>query len=130
MPIAAAMGGNAGIQSATIVTRALATKELAQMNMRRFLFKEFRIGLLSSIVFGLISSLVGFLWFHKTNIALVLGFSVIFNILWAVIMGTILPVIIEKLGYDPAPSASPLLTTTTDVIGYAVFLGFAKMLLS
>ena len=128
MPVAAAMGGNAGIQSTTIVTRALATKELGSMNMRRFLFKEFRIAMLSSVFFGSISSLVGFLWFHDTRIAFILGGSVTFNILWAGILGTILPVIIQRLGYDPAPSASPLLTTTTDVIGYAIFLGLARML--
>jgi magnesium transporter len=130
MPVAAAMGGNAGIQSTTIVTRALATKELGKMNMRRFLFKECRIALLSSVYFGIISFLIGFLYFHDIVIAFVLGSSVIFNILWAGILGTVLPVVIQHFGHDPALSASPLLTTTTDVFGYAVFLGLARLLMS
>jgi magnesium transporter len=130
MPIAAAMGGNAGIQSTTIVTRALATKELGKLNMRRFLFKECCIAFLNSWAFGTISFVIGFWYFYNLPIALILGASVVFNIFWAGVLGALLPVFIQRMDHDPALSASPLLTTTTDVLGYAIFLGLAKLFLS
>jgi magnesium transporter len=130
MPVAAAMGGNTGIQATTIAIRALATKELTHMNMVRSFIKEFRVALLNGAIFGLLLGAIVWFWFHDFRFSCVLGGAVIFNMAWAGLVGTVLPVIITRLGHDPALSAGPLLTTTTDVIGYAVFLGLAKYMMS
>jgi magnesium transporter len=129
MPVAAAMGGNSGIQASTIVIRALATKELSSVNMWRSFFKEVRVALLNGVVFGLLLAIVGFFWFDDARFSLVLGGAVLFNMIWAGAAGTIMPIMISRFGYDPALSAGPLLTTTTDVIGYILFLGLAKLLI-
>ena len=127
MPVAAAMGGNSGIQASTIVIRALATKELTSVNMWRSFFKEVRVSLLNGIVFGLALALVGYFWFDDYRFSIVLGGAVLFNMIWAGAAGAIMPVMIFHFGYDPALSAGPLLTTTTDIIGYVLFLGLAKL---
>ena len=130
MPVAAAMGGNTGIQAATIFIRALATKELSNMNLMRSFFKEVRVALLNGSIFGVLLGCLVFFWFRDLRYSLVLGGAVIFNMAWAGVAGTALPVIITCMGYDPALSAGPLLTTTTDVIGYTVFLWLAKIFMS
>jgi len=127
MPVAAAMGGNAGIQASTIVIRALATKELSSVNMWRSFFKEVRVALLNGSVFGFILAAMGYFWFDDIRFSIILGGAVLFNMIWAGAAGTIIPVMIDRFGYDPALSAGPLLTTTTDVIGYVLFLGLAKL---
>jgi magnesium transporter len=127
MPVAAAMGGNSGIQASTIVIRALATKELTSVNMWRSFFKEVRVSLLNGAVFGLTLALVGYFWFDDYRFSIILGGAVLFNMIWAGAAGTTIPVMISHFGYDPALSAGPLLTTTTDVIGYVLFLGLAKL---
>jgi magnesium transporter len=127
MPMAAAMGGSSGIQSITIATRALATKELGRVNMMRAFFKEVRVGLINGLVFGVLLSGIVFAWFQDGQFALILGSAVIFNMIWAGGAGILIPIMISRLGFDPALSAGPLLTTSTDVIGYALFLGLAKM---
>ena len=129
MPVAAAMGGNSGIQASTIAIRALATKELSSVNMSRSFFKEVRVALLNGTAFGLMLGVMGYFWFDNPNFSLVLGGAVLFNMIWAGAAGTIIPIVISHLGYDPALSAGPLLTTTTDVIGYVLFLGLAKLLI-
>lgn len=129
MPIAAAMGGNAGIQTSTVSIRALATRELTMLNAVRTFFKEIRVALLNGVIFAALLSILALCWFQDLGVSLVLGGAVIFNMLWAGGAGTFLPLLISKMGYDPALSAGPLLTTTTDILGYAVFLGLAEWLL-
>jgi len=129
MPITAAMGGNSGMQVITVTVRALATKELGSTNMWRVINKEMLVGLLNGIFCGvLLGSLAG-LWFHELSLGIVLSAAMVFNMLWAACAGTILPIMIDRMGWDPAISAGPLLTTTTDVIGFSVFLGLAKLFL-
>lgn len=126
MPIAAAMGGNTGIQTTTIVIRALATKELTRVNMTRSFSKEVRVACLNGIIFGSLLGLIVYVWFQNATFACILAAAVFFNMIWAGGAGTLLPVMISRMGFDPALSAGPLLTTTTDVIGYAIFLWLAR----
>lgn len=129
MPITAAMGGNSGMQVITVTVRALATKELGSTNMWRVINKEMLVGLLNGVICGvLLGSLAG-AWFHELPLGVVLASAMIFNMLWAACAGTILPILIDHMGWDPAISAGPLLTTTTDIFGFAVFLGLAKLFL-
>lgn len=129
MPITAAMGGNSGMQVITVTVRALATKELGSTNMWRVINKEMLVGLLNGVLCGVLLGGLAGLWFQEFSLGLVLSAAMIFNMLWAACAGTILPIMIDRMGWDPAISAGPLLTTTTDVFGFAVFLGLAKLFL-
>jgi magnesium transporter len=129
MPIAAAMGGNGGIQSTTVAIRALATRDLNAMNAFRTLLKEFRVALLNGAIFGFLLAGVAYIWFEDVRFSIILGGAIIFNMVWAGVAGITFPLVIFRLGQDPALSAGPLLTTTTDVFGYAIFLGLAYLLL-
>lgn len=129
MPINASMGGNAGMQVVTVTIRALATRELGLRNMSRAITKEVLVGLINGIVFGAVIGTMTFLIFNDPPLGIVLGAALIANMTWAALGGVLLPIVIAKLGMDPAISAGPLLTTTTDVFGFAVFLGLAKMFL-
>ncbi len=128
MPIAAAMGGNTGIQSATVIIRALATRELSMVNAGKTLLKEGRVALLNGTIFGILLGIIVYFWFNDIHFSMILGGAVVFNMLWAGLAGTFLPIMIARFRCDPALSAGPLLTTTTDVLGYVLFLGLAKWL--
>jgi magnesium transporter len=129
MPIVAAMGGNAGMQVVTIAVRALATRDLSQANAVRVLGKEMGVALINSLVFALIMGAVAWAWFGRWDLALVLSGAMIFNMVWAGFAGIAIPLTLERYGVDPAVAAGPFLTTTTDVLGFFVFLGLATLFL-
>lgn len=129
MPINAAMSGNAGMQVVTVTVRALATRELGGANMRRAILKEVLVGLINGIVFGGIGGTIAAFWFSDPALGMVLGGALIFNMMWAAAWGVVLPIIINRMGMDPAISAGPFLTTTTDLLGFATFLGLAAFFL-
>lgn len=129
MPISAAMSGNAGMQVVTVTVRALATRELGGVNMSRAIVKEILVGLLNGGFFGLILGCIASFWFNDTNLGVVLGGALVLNMVWAAAAGVILPILIDKMDMDPAISAGPFLTTTTDLLGFASFLGLAHMFL-
>ncbi len=129
MPINAAMSGNAGMQVVTVTVRALATRELGGPNMRRAILKEVLVGLINGVVFGGVGGTIAAFWFSDPALGMVLGSALIFNMMWAAAMGVILPIIINRMGMDPAISAGPFLTTTTDLLGFATFLGLATLFL-
>jgi magnesium transporter len=129
MPISSAMSGNAGMQVVTVTVRALANRELAGSNMNRAIWKETFVGLINGVVFGAIMGSIAAFWFADSALGMVLGSALIFNMLWAAIGGVILPIVIDKMGMDPAISAGPFLTTTTDLLGFATFLGLATLVL-
>ncbi len=136
MPIVASMGGNAGMQAITLTVRGLATK-LINPDQRGFFKKslpffgrETLVGLCNGLFFAVIlASMVSF-GYHDLTLGLVLGAAMIFNMVWACFAGTLIPIVIHKLGFDPAISAGPFLTTTTDVLGFSVFLGLSAFFLT
>jgi magnesium transporter len=129
MPVNAAMGGNSGMQTVTVTVRALATRELGLANMWRAINKEVGVGILNGLFFGLVMAVIAGFWLDNPMLGGVLGIALVFNMLWAAFAGVLLPIIIDKLDMDPAISAGPFLTTTTDVLGYAIFLGLASFFL-
>lgn len=129
MPINAAMSGNAGMQVVTVTVRALATRELGGTNMRRAIWKESLVGLINGIVFGGVMGSIAAFWFNDPALGMVLGGALVFNMIWAAVVGVMLPIVIDKMGMDPAISAGPFLTTTTDLLGFATFLGCASLFL-
>lgn len=129
MPIVAAMGGNAGMQAVTITVRALATYDLRGQNQRRAIIKELLIGALNGIFFALILVIVAVGYYKDAGLAGILASALIFNMLWAAVAGVFLPLVIERMGFDPAVASGPILVATTDIFGYAAFLGLATLFL-
>jgi len=123
MPIVASMGGNAGMQTLAVTIRAIATKELSKSNFNRVVGKEFLIGILNGIIFAIITGLIVLLWFKEINLSLLIGVSMILNMIVAGLFGILVPVSLKKLNIDPALASSVFVTTITDVIGFLSFLG-------
>jgi len=126
MPIVASMGGNAGMQTLAVTIRAIATKELSKSNFNRVVGKEFLIGILNGIIFAVITAVIVQLWFKQLNLSLLIGVSMILNMIVAGLFGILVPVSLKKLNIDPALASSVFVTTITDVIGFLSFLGLGS----
>ena len=126
MPIVASMGGNAGMQTLAVTIRAIATKELSSSNFNRVVGKEFVIGVLNGIIFAIITAVIVQLWFNVINLSLLIGVSMILNMIVAGLFGILVPVSLKKMNIDPALASSVFVTTITDVIGFLSFLGLGS----
>lgn len=129
MPIVASMGGNAGTQTLTVTVRALAMKDLTPTNALRVVGKEFLVGSINGIIFAILTGAVAWFWFDSQALGLVIALAMIINLVVAGLAGTTIPLVLERNGIDPAVASSVFLTTITDVVGFAAFLGLAAWLL-
>ncbi len=129
MPIVASMGGVAGSQTLTLVIRGLALGQLTNQNARSLMIKELAVSLLNSLIWAVVVGVVAGLWFDSRDIALLIGVALTINLLFAAITGAALPMMLERLGIDPALAGGVLLTTVTDVVGFLAFLGLATVFL-
>ena len=126
MPIVASMGGNAGMQTLAVTIRAIATKELSKSNLNKVIGKEFLIGILNGIIFAIITAIIVQLWFKDLNLSMLIGVSMILNMIVAGLFGILVPVSLKKINIDPALASSVFVTTITDVIGFLSFLGLGS----
>ena len=126
MPIVASMGGNAGMQTLAVTIRAIAKKELSTSNFNRVVGKEFIIGILNGIIFAIITAVIVHLWFKEISLSLLIGVSMILNMIVAGLFGILVPVSLKKMNIDPALASSVFVTTITDVIGFLSFLGLGS----
>ncbi|WP_158967806.1 magnesium transporter [Chachezhania sediminis] len=129
MPIVASMGGNAGTQTLTVAVRALATKDLTGSNVLRVIRREALVGLLNGLVFATVLGLVGALLFGRPMLGVVIASALIINMIVAGLAGTVVPVLLERFGADPAVASGTFVTTTTDLVGFFSFLGLASVVL-
>lgn len=129
MPIVAGMGGNAGTQTMTVVVRALATKELSRSNTWRMVLKEFLVGSINGTLFALLVGCVVYFWFHDARLSAVIASAMMINLVMAGLAGILIPVVLDRMNIDPAPSAGVFLTTVTDVTGFFAFLGLATVIM-
>ncbi len=129
MPIVASMGGNAGTQTLTVAVRAMATRELTSSNAFRVFGKEILVGLYNGIFFAVLIGLITGLWFQEFLLGFIIAFSMLFNLILAGTFGAAIPIILHHFRIDPAVSATVILTTITDILGFVIFLGLAKYLL-
>ncbi len=129
MPIVASMGGNAGTQTLTVAVRALAMKELTAANAGRVIGKELLVGALNGVLFAALIGAVAWIWFGSGTLGVVIGLAMIVNMLVAGLAGTTIPLMLYRIGVDPAVASSVFLTTVTDVVGFFVFLGLAALIL-
>lgn len=130
MPIVASMGGIAGSQTLTLVIRGLALRRIGQANASLLLRKELAIGALNGLLWSFVVAAVAVLWFHNMQIGLLIASALIINLLCAALAGALIPLLLSRLGIDPAIAGGVLLTTVTDVIGFMAFLGLATIFLS
>ncbi|MCE8536423.1 magnesium transporter [Ruegeria pomeroyi] len=129
MPIVASMGGNAGTQSLTVAVRALATRDLTGSNLGRVLRREVLVGLVNGAVFAVVMGIVGHVWFGLPLLGLVIAAAMVVNLVVAGLAGAGIPVLLEKVGIDPALASGTFVTTVTDVVGFFAFLGLASVFL-
>jgi magnesium transporter len=127
MPIVAGMGGNAATQTLTVVVRGLALGELSWANARKALVKETLIGIGNGAVLGVIAA--GVAWATKGDpmLGVLLGVAMVCNMAVAATAGTLVPLGLKALKVDPALASSVFITTFTDVVGFASFLGLATV---
>lgn len=129
MPIVASMGGNAGTQSLTVAVRSIATKDLTGSNVWRVIRREVLVGLVNGVIFAVVMGLVGWAWFGQPMLGVVIALAMVINMVVAGLAGTAIPVVLEKMGVDPALASGAFVTTMTDVVGFFAFLGLAAVML-
>jgi magnesium transporter len=129
MPIVASMGGNAGIQTLTVVIRGLGTGIISGSNAWKVVRKEFLVGSLNGLIWAVAVALVAVVWYQDLALAGVVGLAIFVNLVCAALAGVFLPIALEKLGIDPALAGGVALTTVTDVVGFFAVLGLAALLL-
>lgn len=125
LPLVAGQGGNAGAQALAIVIRGLAVGELRGGCTWRVLRKELLVGLLNGLAIAAITGFGVYLWQASIPMALIIGMAMVVNMIVAGLAGAGIPLLLNALGRDPAQSSSILMTTVTDIVGFAAFLGFA-----
>ncbi len=129
MPIVASMGGNAGTQSLTVAVRAIATRDLTGSNVWRVIRRECLVGLVNGLIFAIIMGVVGVIWFGSPALGYVIAAAMVINMVVAGLAGTGIPIILERVGVDPALASGAFVTTVTDVVGFFAFLGLAAAVL-
>ncbi|WP_195818474.1 magnesium transporter [Roseobacter sp. MH60115] len=129
MPIVASMGGNAGTQSLTVAVRAIATKDLTGANVWRVIRREVLVGLINGLIFAVVMGVVGVIWFGSPALGYVIAVAMVINLVIAGLAGTVIPVVLERVGVDPALASGAFVTTVTDVVGFFAFLGLAALVL-
>tara|TARA_B100001971_G_C18268024_1_gene596417 strand:- start:98026 stop:99417 length:1392 start_codon:yes stop_codon:yes gene_type:complete len=139
MPMMTATGGNTGSQAATVVIRAIALQQIEDNEWYKILFKELKISLMLSIcVGGLVFIKIAFLTsmsllpqgFTFNFIAFVIGLAIGMQVITSALVGAGLPLLVRKLGGDPAVAASPAITTTVDITGLLIYFAIASKALS
>jgi magnesium transporter len=129
MPIVAGQGGNTGAQSLAVVMRGIALREILPGSVARLVRKELLGALLNGLAVAGATGLAVWAWDGRIGLAIVIMLAMVVNMTAAGLFGAAIPLTLRALGRDPAQSASIFLTTVTDVVGFAAFLGFAALLL-
>jgi magnesium transporter len=136
LPVVAGQGGNTGSQSLAVVMRGIALREVIPGVKKRVIVKEVLGGLLNGLAIAMVTAAAVFAWrlmagdtvFQSTGMAVIIGVAMVANMVAAAGSGAVIPLLLKTLGQDPAQSAAIFLTTVTDIIGFAAFLGLATLL--
>ena len=127
MGIISGMGGNAGTQTLAVVVRALATNQLTSSNTQRMIGRELAIALANGAALGILTGLGVALLYHNSALGWVMAAAMLINNLVAGLSGILIPLVLEKFEIDPAVSSAVFVTMMTDVMGFFVFLGLARL---
>ncbi|MDT8383141.1 MAG: magnesium transporter [Gammaproteobacteria bacterium] len=129
MPVVASMGGVAGNQTLTLVTRGIALEQVGRSNARRLLLRELSLSLLNGAFWSVVVAVVAVLWFGSVQLGIVFGAALIINLITGAVVGTLAPLALLRVGIDPALAGGVVLIAATDVIGFLSFLGLATIFL-
>lgn len=129
MPVISAVSGNVGLQAAAIIVRGLDTGHVSLSNWANAVRRELMTALTIAAVAGGSLSVVAMIWSQRIPFGLVVGASMTCAIVTAGLMGTVIPMLSKKAGFDPATTAGPFETAFQDVIGFSVFLWMAQLLI-
>jgi magnesium transporter len=129
MPIVASMGGIGTTQTATVVVRGIALGEMSRHVLGRVMAKELKLAVSTGLTTGLILAVIAYLWKGQIVLSLILGVALVFNMLVAATVGTLVPMALRAFRIDPAIASSVIITTFTDVCGFFSFLGLATLMM-
>lgn len=129
MVIIAGMGGNAATQSLAVTVRRISLNDLTDNQAYRTVLKEFTVGLINGAVVGCIVFLFALFYDHNPLLGLVIFIAMIGNLVIAGISGSAIPLLLKRVGIDPAIASSIIITTFTDVFGFLLLLGLASSLI-
>jgi magnesium transporter len=129
MPVVASMGGIAGSQTLTLVIRSMALGQIGDANARWLVSKELAVGTLNGLLWAVVVGVIAWYWFDDRGLGMVIGIAMVINLVMAALTGASLPLLLRKLGIDPALSGGVILTTVTDCVGFFSFLGLATVFL-
>ena len=127
LPVVAGQGGIGGTQTLTLIVRAIALGELVGISARRLLIREAFLGLLHGIWLGVLVAVIAIVWKQNLWLGIVLGVSMLGNMMVAGSIGAAVPLILRRVGLDPAVASAVVVTTITDVFGFLLFLGIATL---
>ncbi|MFL6588349.1 MAG: magnesium transporter [Luteimonas sp.] len=129
MPIVAGIGGNAAVQVLTLMVRGIALGQVGASNARILLWKELRVALINGLLIGSLVGLVALVWFHDWVLSLVIFAALVINFCSAALAGTLLPLLLKRMGVDPAVAGTVVVTAVTDIVGFFSFLGLATAIM-
>lgn len=130
LPVVAGQSGNAGAQALAVTMRGLALREITPRQWFAVTFKEANVGLVNGIAVAATCGIGVYFWSGSLGLVLVISVSMVLAMICAGLAGAIVPVVLTKLGKDPAVASSIILTTVTDIAGFFSFLGIATLLSS
>ena len=129
MPIVAGIAGNSGNQTTTLIIRSLALGQVTPENARRLIGKEVAISVLNGLVWGGVAGMFAYMLYRSVPLGLVMMGAMLLNLLVGASVGMLVPLVMQRMGRDPAIGSSVLLTFTTDSMGFFIFLGLATVFL-
>ena len=130
LPVVAGQSGNTGAQALAVVIRGLALREISSAHWQRVVAKETLVGVINGLAVSVTTSLAVFVWSRSLGLTAVIGIAMILSMAIAGMAGAAIPLLLNKLGQDPAQSSSIILTTVTDVAGFFSFLGIASLFIT
>jgi len=129
MPVVAAIGGNAGSQTLTLIVRGMALGEVTFENSKKALYNQIVVGIFNGVAVGVVIGVIAYLWKGMPVLGLVLGLAMIINVFAGTLIGTLIPLILKWLKADPALGSHIFVTAFTDAFGFFAFLGLATIFL-
>jgi magnesium transporter len=128
LPVVAGQSGNAGAQALAVTMRALALREISVRQLPLVVLKEINVGVLNGLAIAVVTALGVYLWSGSAGLVMVISIAMVISMIAAGFSGALIPIVLSRLGFDPAQASSIVLTTVTDVVGFFSFLGIAVLL--
>lgn len=127
LPVVAGESGNAGQQALAVTMRGLALREITPRHLLVLVAKELRVGLVNGLAVAATTAAGVYLWSGSWGLAMIIALAMVVSMTMACLSGALIPIVLRRLGQDPATSSSIFLTTITDVAGFFSFLGIATL---